>query len=121
MHVCLWLFPLRVGKEILSKGKYAELFSDNRSFSQEEDDYFTQLAEHAYEEFRNKAAECRGMEPDEMQALAQVSLQSFLFLFVLALFKFLLCTIDKTHWRACPFHRVSLALNPRQDLVPICS
>ncbi|CAD7696645.1 unnamed protein product [Ostreobium quekettii] len=60
-----------VGKEMLSKGRYAEILAESRSFSKEEEEYFTRLAEHSYTEFRNKAAECRGMATEEMQELAQ--------------------------------------------------
>lgn len=60
-----------VGKETIAKGRFADLFADNRGFTEDEDSYFSGLAEHSYAEFRNKAAESRGMEIDAMQELAQ--------------------------------------------------
>ena len=52
--------------------RYAELLADNRGFSAEEDEYFTDQAQHAYESFRDKAALSRGMAVDRMQEVAQV-------------------------------------------------
>ena len=48
-------------KEIISRGKFAELNADNRSFTEEEEDYFAKSAMHAYKTFRDKAALSRKM------------------------------------------------------------
>eukprot|EP00195_Chlamydomonas_chlamydogama_P015757 CAMPEP_0202909918 /NCGR_PEP_ID=MMETSP1392-20130828/50619_1 /ASSEMBLY_ACC=CAM_ASM_000868 /TAXON_ID=225041 /ORGANISM="Chlamydomonas chlamydogama, Strain SAG 11-48b" /LENGTH=725 /DNA_ID=CAMNT_0049599831 /DNA_START=187 /DNA_END=2361 /DNA_ORIENTATION=- len=58
-------------KTLLSRGRYAELLADNRPFSPEEAELFDRSAQHAYESFRNKAAESRGMSVDAMQEVAQ--------------------------------------------------
>ena len=56
--------------------RYAELLADNRGFSAEEDEYFTNQAQYAYESFRDKAALSRGMAVDKMQEVAQVCVGS---------------------------------------------
>ena len=58
-------------KEILSRGRLAELDADNRPFTEEEQADFSAAARHSYESFRNKAALSRGMEPEEMERFAQ--------------------------------------------------
>ena len=58
-------------KEILSRGRLAELDADNRPFTEEEQADFSAAARHSYESFRNKAALSRGMEPEEMEQFAQ--------------------------------------------------
>ncbi|KAK9917362.1 hypothetical protein WJX75_003547 [Coccomyxa subellipsoidea] len=58
-------------KEVISKGRYAELLADNRGFSEEEDKYFEEQAQYAYESFRNKAALSRGIPIEKMQEVAQ--------------------------------------------------
>lgn len=58
-------------KETLSKGKYAQLFLESRPQNQEESDLFDASAQHAYESFRNKAAESRGMAQEALQEVAQ--------------------------------------------------
>ena len=52
--------------------RYAELLADNREFTEEEDKYFSEQAQYAYESFRDKAALSRGMQPEHMQQHAQV-------------------------------------------------
>ena len=47
--------------------------ADNRTFTEEEDNYFSEQAQYAYESFRNKAALSRGMQNEQMQEFAQVS------------------------------------------------
>lgn len=59
------------GKEVLSKGKFAEIQLDSRPFTEEEEKKFADSAMYAYESFRNKAALSRGMEPDTMEQYAQ--------------------------------------------------
>lgn len=44
---------------------------DNRSFTEDEDAYFSEIAEYAYTSFRDKAALSRGVDPEEMQKVAQ--------------------------------------------------
>lgn len=63
----------RIGyaKETLSRGTFADSLNDYRSFTPEEDALFSRLADTAYAEFRDKAAESRGMEVEKMQAVAQ--------------------------------------------------
>jgi ClpP class serine protease len=58
-------------KTVLSKGTYAELLSDNRSFTEAEEAYFEEAAQFAYRSFRDKAAASRGMEPEEIEEFAQ--------------------------------------------------
>lgn len=52
--------------------RYAELLADSRTFTEEEDAYFSEQAQYAYESFRNKAALSRGMQNEQMQQHAQV-------------------------------------------------
>ncbi len=59
-------------------GRYAELLADNRGFSEEEDKYFAEQAQYAYESFRNKAALSRGLPIETMQEVAQVRLHCLL-------------------------------------------
>jgi protease IV len=58
-------------KTVLSRGKYAELLSDNRSFTKAEEALFDEAAEFAYRSFRDKAAQSRGMAPEEIEKYAQ--------------------------------------------------
>ncbi|GAB4824168.1 hypothetical protein N2152v2_011214 [Parachlorella kessleri] len=58
-------------KELISKGRYAQLFAESKSLSEDEEQLFDASALHAYESFRNKAAESRGMDQDAMQDVAQ--------------------------------------------------
>lgn len=55
----------------MSRGKYAELLSDNRGFTDAEEALFDEAAEFAYKSFRDKAAESRGMAPEELEEHAQ--------------------------------------------------
>lgn len=48
-------------------GKYAQLFAENKAFSEEEGALFDAAAQHAYESFRDKAASSRGMSVEAMQ------------------------------------------------------
>lgn len=59
-------------QESVCMPRYAELLADNRGFSEEEDQYFAEQAQYAYESFRNKAALSRGLPVDQMQEVAQV-------------------------------------------------
>ncbi|KAK9824686.1 hypothetical protein WJX72_012391 [[Myrmecia] bisecta] len=58
-------------KEVISRGKYAELLNDSRPFTEEEEQYFSASAQFAYESFRDKAAHSRGMAVEDMQKVAQ--------------------------------------------------
>ncbi|DBA80897.1 hypothetical protein WJX77_008755 [Trebouxia sp. C0004] len=62
---------VQYSKVVISKGKYAELNGDTRSFTPEEEDLFDRSAEFAYASFRDKAAESRGMPKEELQQHAQ--------------------------------------------------
>ncbi|XP_024371733.1 serine protease SPPA, chloroplastic [Physcomitrium patens] len=63
----------RVGfaKEIISRGKFAELDADQRPFSPEEENFFKESAMNAYTSFRNKAAESRSMPIEKLEEVAQ--------------------------------------------------
>jgi len=63
----------RIGfaKETISRGRYAEILQENRGFTPEEEALFDAGANSAYREFRDKAAESRGMTPDQMEEFAQ--------------------------------------------------
>lgn len=62
---------LGYNKEVLSRGRYAQLFAENKPFNEEEEALFDAAAQHAYESFRDKAAESRGMTKEAMQEVAQ--------------------------------------------------
>ena len=63
----------RVGyaKTLVSRGKYADLFTEARPFRPEEAELFDASAAHAYASFRDKAASSRGKPVEEMQRYAQ--------------------------------------------------
>ncbi|CAI5478111.1 unnamed protein product [Closterium sp. Yama58-4] len=63
----------RIGfnKEIISRGRFAELNADQRPFTPDEEEYFAKGAKIAYQRFRNKAALSRSMEEEDMEAVAQ--------------------------------------------------
>ncbi len=52
--------------------RFAELLADNRGFTEEEDRFFSEQAQYAYESFRDKAALSRGMPKEQLQEVAQV-------------------------------------------------
>nr|XP_043638923.1 serine protease SPPA, chloroplastic-like isoform X2 [Erigeron canadensis] len=58
-------------KEIISKGRFAELYSETRAFRQEEEKLFAEKAQNFYKQFRDKAASSRSMSVDEMEEIAQ--------------------------------------------------
>lgn len=58
-------------KETLSIGKYAQLLADERSFTEEEAQYWRGFAEMSYKSFVTKAAEARGKSYEEMHEVAQ--------------------------------------------------
>jgi protease IV len=59
------------GKTTLSRGRYAELLNEARSFSEDESELFDRSAQYAYEQFRDKAAQSRNMDKNDMQQVAQ--------------------------------------------------
>ncbi|GJP44353.1 hypothetical protein CLOM_g3732 [Closterium sp. NIES-68] len=63
----------RIGfsKEIISRGRFAELNADQRPFTPDEEEYFARGAKIAYQRFRDKAALSRSMKEDDMEAVAQ--------------------------------------------------
>ena len=54
--------------------RYAEVLQESRGFTEEEEAWFDRGAKSAYQEFRNKAAESRGMSHEQMEEFAQVLL-----------------------------------------------
>lgn len=63
----------RVGftKEVISRGKFAELDAEQRPLRPDEKDFFAKLAQEAYKKFRDKAALSRSMEVEKMEEVAQ--------------------------------------------------
>ena len=49
------------------RGRYAQLLSDSKGLTPEEEELFDASAQHAYASFRDKAAESRGMTVEAMQ------------------------------------------------------
>uniref|UniRef100_A0A0R0FJA9 Peptidase S49 domain-containing protein n=1 Tax=Glycine max TaxID=3847 RepID=A0A0R0FJA9_SOYBN len=59
-------------KEIISRGRYAELrAAEQRSLRPDEAELFSKSAQHAYKQFRDKAALSRSMTVDKMEEVAQ--------------------------------------------------
>ncbi|XP_057439776.1 serine protease SPPA, chloroplastic-like [Lotus japonicus] len=59
-------------KEIISRGRYAEvLAAEQRPFRPDEAALFAKSAQHAYKQFRDKAALSRSMAVDKMEEVAQ--------------------------------------------------
>ncbi|CAN4088310.1 unnamed protein product [Withania somnifera] len=59
-------------KETISRGRYAELTAaEQRPFRPEEAELFAKSAQHAYTQFRDKAALSRSMTVDKMEEVAQ--------------------------------------------------
>lgn len=52
--------------------RFAELLADNRAFTEDEDRFFSEQAQYAYETFRDKAALSRGLPKEKLQEVAQV-------------------------------------------------
>jgi signal peptide peptidase SppA len=59
------------GTETISRGRYAEVLSTTRGFTQEEDDYFAESARKAYTSFITKAAASRNMSVEALNEVAQ--------------------------------------------------
>lgn len=60
-----------LGKETVSRGRYAEVGIETRRFTRDEAEYFRRSAERMYESFVRKAAERRGMTLESMEEVAQ--------------------------------------------------
>ncbi|KAK7327695.1 hypothetical protein VNO77_21783 [Canavalia gladiata] len=59
-------------KEVISRGRYAELLvADQRPFRPDEAELFAKSAQHAYKQFRDKAALSRSMSVEKMEEVAQ--------------------------------------------------
>ncbi|KAK1388039.1 Protease 4 isogeny [Heracleum sosnowskyi] len=58
-------------KEIISRGRFAELTADQRPFRPDEAEFFARTAQNAYKRFRDKAAHSRSMTVDKMEEVAQ--------------------------------------------------
>jgi protease IV len=58
-------------KVLLSRGAFAEIAAEYRSFTDAEEAHFEEATQHMYRTFRDKAAASRGMEPEEMEVFAQ--------------------------------------------------
>lgn len=54
-------------KELISRGRFAEMLADSKRQSEEEEALFAANAQYAYESFRDKAADSRGMGKESMQ------------------------------------------------------
>ena len=66
-------FNRRIGYvvETVSRGRYAEILSTSRGFTEEEDQYFAEGARQAYLSFITKAAASRNMTVEGMNEVAQ--------------------------------------------------
>lgn len=58
-------------KEIISRGKFAELDAEQRPLRPDEKELFAKSAQNAYKQFRDKAALSRSMEIEKMEEVAQ--------------------------------------------------
>ncbi|KAM0018992.1 putative peptidase S49, ClpP/crotonase-like domain superfamily [Helianthus debilis subsp. tardiflorus] len=58
-------------EEVVSKGRYAELYTDARPFRPDEEKLFAEQAQYMYKQFRDDAARSRSMSVEEMEEVAQ--------------------------------------------------
>lgn len=58
-------------KTLLSRGKYAEIYTETRKHTAEEDALMEGACKFLYGGFRDKAAQSRGMSREAMEAHAQ--------------------------------------------------
>ncbi|XP_076886019.1 serine protease SPPA, chloroplastic-like [Bidens hawaiensis] len=58
-------------EEVISKGRYAEMRTAERSLRPDEEKLFAERVQNVYKEFRDKAASSRSMSVDEMEKIAQ--------------------------------------------------
>nr|ATB19565.1 putative SPPA1 [Thuja plicata] len=63
----------RIGfnREIISRGRFAELDAENRPFRPDEEELFARSTQNAYKQFRDKAAFSRAMSVEMMEDVAQ--------------------------------------------------
>ncbi|KAI3688853.1 hypothetical protein L2E82_46738 [Cichorium intybus] len=63
----------RIGfkNEIISKGRFAELYATDRPFRADEEKLFAESTQNMYKQFRDKAASSRSMSVDKMEEIAQ--------------------------------------------------
>ncbi|KAI3688828.1 hypothetical protein L2E82_46691 [Cichorium intybus] len=63
----------RIGfnNEIISKGRFADLYAADRPFRPDEEKLFMESAQNTYKRFRDKAASSRSMSVDKMEEIAQ--------------------------------------------------
>ncbi|KAI3504738.1 hypothetical protein L1887_26428 [Cichorium endivia] len=63
----------RIGfkNEIISKGRFAELYAADRPFRADEEKLFAESTQNMYKQFRDKAASSRSMSVDKMEEIAQ--------------------------------------------------
>ncbi|KAI3688832.1 hypothetical protein L2E82_46697 [Cichorium intybus] len=63
----------RIGfnKEIISKGRFAELYAADRPFRPDEEKLFAESAQDTYKQFCEKAASSRSMSVNKMEEIAQ--------------------------------------------------
>ncbi|KAL7598515.1 serine protease SPPA, chloroplastic [Lactuca sativa] len=57
--------------EIISKGRFAELYVADRPFRPDEEKLFSESAQNTYKRFRDKAAASRSMSVEKMEEIAQ--------------------------------------------------
>ncbi|KAL4566443.1 hypothetical protein LXL04_030558 [Taraxacum kok-saghyz] len=57
--------------EIISKGRFADLYAADRPFRPDEEKLFALSAQNIYKQFRDKAASSRSMSVDKMEKIAQ--------------------------------------------------
>ncbi len=62
---------LGYGTEMISRGRYAEVLTGNRGFTEDEEAYFEEGAQRAYTSFITKAAASRSMSVEDMNEVAQ--------------------------------------------------
>ncbi len=60
-----------INKESLSRGKHHDILSESRAFTEEERATIEELMQDVYDRFIEKAAKYRGIEIEEMNALAE--------------------------------------------------
>ncbi|KAJ0829348.1 putative peptidase S49, ClpP/crotonase-like domain superfamily [Helianthus annuus] len=58
-------------EDVVSKGRYAELYTDARPFRPDEEKLFAEQAQYMYKQFLDDAARSRSMSVDEMEEVAQ--------------------------------------------------
>ena len=62
---------LGIGRELVGTGRYADMFSSNRPFDDDEWSRLERWLDRVYDDFTSKAAEDRGMPLDDLRAVAR--------------------------------------------------